>query len=253
MNQYFNLTRWGRLLRKHAAEQVGSYALGAAVLLGGLVLVIGFLAYVGGGPPSVSGQAALFLLFLLGAGSFFTSSVLAGYGQGSRAALALTLPASQLEKFLVAWVVSVPVFLAVFLAVFYIADSLVLSLYHQPATLFNVFERREGWLHMGLQFLLVQALALWGSIFFPRQQFVRTAFVVFGAAAGLTVLNLKALQALLHTPLAFALPYQAAKLLPNGPLLTLPATQLGWLAGVVPALVLLLWAAAYARLTEKQL
>ena len=101
MNQFFSLSRFGRLLRKHTTENLASYALGAAVLLGGMLVVMGFVAYVGGGIGR-TGQAVLFILFLMGAGSFFTSTVLGQFGSGSRAALALTLPASQFEKYLAA-------------------------------------------------------------------------------------------------------------------------------------------------------
>ena len=252
MSQYFSFTRFGRLLRKHTTEHLGSYGLGVAVLLGGLVAVMGFLSYLNGGPMSQAGQAAMFMLFLLGAGGFFTSQVLAGYGGGSRAALALTLPASQLEKFLVAWLWSLPVFGVVFVPLFMLAAWLVLSVSGHGADVWNPLANAEELWGIGRSYLLLHGVALWGSIFFRRQQVVRTAFVVLGALAGLFTLNVKLLRQLIGPEVAFALPLGTANLA-NGLHLTLPAAQTQWLWLVPLALVALLWAAAYHRLTEKQL
>ncbi|MGI4833537.1 MAG: hypothetical protein ACRYFK_08765 [Janthinobacterium lividum] len=252
MNQYFNLARFGRLLRKHAAEHAPAYALSSIVLLGGLLAVLGFLSYVGGGPPSQSGQAALFTLGLVAAGSFFASTALAEYSQGSRAALALTLPAAHLEKYLVAWLFSVPGMLLVFTAAFYLADWLVLAASGHPDKLANLFTNREWLLTTLLAFLVLHAVALWGCIFFRRQPFIRTGFLLFALVVVVGFLNYQALSLLLATKLNFVLPLTHVRL-PAGATLSLPESQERWLGWVPVALVLLLWPAAYARLTEQQL
>jgi hypothetical protein len=250
MNQLFNLTRFGRLLRKHTAEQLLTYALGAAVLTGGILVVLGFLAYIQGG-LSHGQQGILFTLMLLAAGSFFTSLVLAQFGSGSRAALALTLPASHLEKYLVAWLFSLPIFLVVFGAAFYFADWVVLSLSREPDTLLNLFEAKEtaGVLTF---FLAVHGVALWGSIFFVRQQFMKTAFAVAIVTVVIAVANYQVVHALLGKAVQGAFPFGTVALQNDAPL-TLPASQEQWLSLLPFGLAALLWLAAYARLTEKQL
>ena len=251
MNQYFNLTRFGRLFRKHTAEHLAPYALGAAVLLGGMLVVLGFLAYLQGGLGQTQ-QGVLAILFLLASGSFFTSLVLGQFGVGSRAALALTLPASQLEKYLVAWVFSLPIFLLVFVADFYLADWVVLSLSREPSTLINMLRYEATPTVLGV-FLVLHGVALWGSIFFQRQQFMKTAFIALLALALLSVANFQVLkQALAGSIVQSAYPFGTVMLRNDMPL-TLPDTQLPWLALVPLALAALLWLAAYARLTEKQL
>jgi hypothetical protein len=251
MNQFFSLPRFGRLLRKHTTENLARYALGAAVLLGGMLVVMGFVAYVGGGIGR-TGQAVLFILFLMGAGSFFTSTVLSQFGIGSRAALALTLPASQFEKYLVAWVFSLPVFLAVFMASFYLADWLVLSLTPDSDTLLNVFGDAEAVITVGIVFLVLHGVALLGSIGFRQYQFIKTAFAFFLAATVLVVINYQVMKGVIGPEFKMALPLGSVNL-SNGPSLTLPDEQSRPVLLPLLALIPLLWLAAYARLTEKQL
>ncbi|MBJ6142544.1 hypothetical protein [Hymenobacter sp. BT559] len=250
MNQSFNLARFGRLLRKHTAEHVMSYALGAGVLLGGMLAVMGFLTYMGGG-LSHDQQEILFTLFLLAAGTFFATTVLAEYGTGSRAALALMLPASQLEKYLVAWVFSLPVFLAIFVADFYLVDWLMISLSSEPDTVASVFHT-EMLTSLGGVFLVVHGVALLGSISFRRQQFIKTGFLLFAAMVVLVVVNYQVLSAMVGPELRMSLPFTSVNL-NNSPSVSLPEAKSRLLLLPLLALVPLLWAAAYARLTEKQL
>lgn len=250
MNQYFNLTRFGRLLRKHTVEHFNSYALGAGVLLGGMLAVMGFLAYVQGGLGHGQ-QAILFILFLLAAGTFFTTTVLAEYGVGSRAALALMLPASQFEKYLVAWLVSLPVFFAVFIADFYLVDWLVISLSREADTVANVFTA-DVLGSLLLVYLILHGIALWGSIMFRQQQFIRTGFSLFAVAVGLSIVNYQVLKAVIGPEFRMTLPFTAINM-NNGPSVSLTEAQSQPLLLPLLILVPLLWAAAYARLTEKQL
>jgi hypothetical protein len=251
MNQYFNLTRFGRLLRKHTAEYMKTYAMSAAVLLGGLLLLLGFCTYIQHRPLNEAMQAVLFSLCLLGAGSFFASTVFGQFGAGRQAALALTLPASQFEKYLLAWLLSLPGFLVVFIAAFYLADWLVMhSVSPKPASLLPLL---QGEAIPGLRtYLALHGLALWGSIFFPRLQFVKTAFLGLGVALLVGVANFQVLNNLVGGNLGMAIPFGAAAINGAGPLQLDPAQE-RWLVLLPLTLAALLWAAAYARLTEKQL
>lgn len=249
MNQYFNLTRFGYLLRKHLTEQALSYLLSAAVLLGAMLVVMGFLTFLQNSPPGEIGQSVLAILFALGAGSYFTSTAFGQLGAGRQAALALTLPASQVEKYLVAWLVSLPVFLVVFVVVFYAADWLIQSLASHPQPIVNIFTPETG--QLLLVYLVVHGAALWGSIFYNRLQFVKTASVGLLAAAVIGFVNFRVLKSLLSSDLLMALPLGDARF--NNATLSLPEAQQAWLGLVPLALAGLLWAAAYARLTEKQI
>lgn len=251
MNQYFSLTRFGRLLRQHATENLKTYALGAAVLLGGLLLLLGFCTYIQHLALNESMQSMLFAMCLLAVGCFFTSMAFGQFGAGRQAALALTLPASQLEKYLLAWLVSLPLFLVVFTASFYLADWLVMHLVSPtPGPLLPLL---AGKALPGLQlFLSLHGLALWGSIFFPRLAFVKTAFLGLMGALVLGVVNFQVLNKLLDGSVGMAIPFDAVGITGAGPLL-LPQAQQKWLVLLPLTLAVLLWAAAYARLTEKQI
>lgn len=64
MSQFFNISRFGRLFSKHTTEHVGGYLLATGVLLGGLGLVLGFVAYMSTGPVTPDLQAAIFVMGL---------------------------------------------------------------------------------------------------------------------------------------------------------------------------------------------
>lgn len=252
MSQYFNLTRFGRLFSKHTAEHALGYGMGMAVLFGGILLVMGFLTYLQGSPPSLGGQSVFFTLFLLAAGFFFASLALNQFSERRQAALALTLPASQVEKYVVAWLYSLPIFLVVYTAVFYAADWLVLHLMGQQEAppMLNIFTRDT--LDILGVYLVVHSLALWGSIFYQRLQFVKAAFAAFLALVLLGLVNYQVLKSFVGSDLVFTVPLSTVRF-HDGSELVLPDAQEHWLALLPLALTALLWLAAYARLTEKQL
>lgn len=257
MSRYFNSTRFGRLLRKHTAENLTRYLLSAGVLLGGMVLVMGSISYLQGSPPNNIIQKIFFGLFLLAAGGFFGSAAFAQFGAGRQAAMALTLPVSQFEKYLVAWLFSLPFFLVVFVADFYVADWLVMQLLRGagPAgTLMNVFAEREFTVDMLLALGLVHGVALWGSIYFTKLQFVKTAFLGFGVLAVLAMVNSQVLKQLITPKVMNTVPFSAVRIPEAGQqfVLELPAGHGLWLGLLPLALAALLWLGSYARLTEKQ-
>jgi len=101
-------------------------------------------------------------------------------------------------------------------------------------------------------FLVLHGVALWGSIYFTRQQFLKTAFSVALLFLVMAVANFQVVKALLGQAVQMSLPFGTVALRDDAPL-TLPAGQEQWLGLLPLALAALLWLAAYARLTEKQL
>ena len=257
MNQSFNLTRFGRLLRKHTTEHLTSYLMSAAVLLGGIIVVLGSLTYMLRRPLEHEVQVILFMFGLLAAGATFTSSVFAAIGTPRGAAPALLLPASHFEKYLVAWLYSLPVFLVVYTAVFRLVNTLVLQAGSQghPYEAYDFSRGAREWATPLLSYMLLHSAALCGAIYFRRLHVIKTAFLLFGSAVALILANRQFIKGLLP---------DSWPVFPFGDvwvgersqrvLLALPTSQwqLALMLGAL-ALATLLWLAAYTRLTEKQI
>jgi hypothetical protein len=257
MSQFFSSNRFGRLLRKHAGEHLPSYLMSAAVLVGGVLVVLGTLTLLTRRPLERELQAVLFVFGLLGAGALFTSSIFAEMGNPRGAAPALLLPASHFEKYLVAWLWSLPVFLGVYTAVFTLINLLVLQLSSQghPYELYDFSRNTSEWAGPLLSYVLLHSVALCGAIYFRRLHIIKTAFLVFGTVLVLLLANRQFVQALVPN---------SSPIMPFGDmwvgegsqraLLALPEGQWQLALVLLPlALAGLLWLAAYARLTEKQI
>ena len=257
-NQYFSFPRFARLFGRHTAEHLRGYLLTAAVGLGGMVLVMGFVTYLSHRALEPGLQQVFFILFLLGGGTVFASTIFAQFGERRRATVALLLPASHLEKFLVAWLYSLPGFVLAFVPLFYLANAAVAYAGAAPGQtpeLVNVFADRKAALAVGWFLAMLHGAWLAGAIYFEKTHFVKTGFAVFLLLAVVSVANFQVLKAwtgahLLPTPpfsSIFVLegPKQYPVLLPEGHGL--------WLGLVPVALAGLLWLAAYLRLTEKQI
>ena len=257
MNQLFNFSRFGRLFRKHTTEHAGGYLLATGVLLGGIGLVLGFVAYTSWEPMAPDMQGVVFVLGLLAAGAFFTSTVFAMFGEKKQAAAALLLPASHWEKYLVGWLYSLPLFLAVYVGCFFLIDRLVLQLssHGKPFEMVQLFDGERHLYFSLVAYAAWNAVFLWGSIFFAKQHFVRTAFGVLLAVVVVAQLNTQVMEHLVGRELRQVLPF-AGILLREGPeaqLVGLAPAQYRWFALVPLGFMLLAWTAAYRRVTEKQL
>ena len=153
---------------------------------------------------------------------------------------------------------SLPFFLVVFVVNFYAADWLVMQLLrgNGPAgTLMNVFAEREFTADMLLALCLVHGVALWGSIYFTKLQFVKTACLGFGVLAVLATANAQVLKQLIAPGVGNTVPFGKLMIPEAGQrfMLELPAGHGLWLSLLPLALAALLWLGSYARLTEKQL
>lgn len=258
MNRHFNLSRFGRLLRRHTAEHLRSYLMSTAVLLGGILVVLSTLTYLTHRPLGGEIQMVLFMFFLLGAGAVFTSSVFAAVGDQRQAAPALLLPASHLEKYLVVWLYSLPGFLVVFTAAFLAIDALVLQVANNglPHPLLDLTSTVRPAATAIISYALLHAVALWGAIYFERLHIVKTAFAFFGLVVVVLLVNFQMLKTLLVSDIGLTIPFGGVQVSANGQqfALDLPDSQTQLLLVLLPlGLAALLWLGSYARLTEKQL
>lgn len=257
-SQTFDFGRFRRLFARHTAEHLRGYLMTAAVGAGGMLLIMGFVTYLQRSALAPGGQGAFFIVFLLGGGSIFASTVFAQFGDRRQASVALLLPASHLEKYLVVWLYSVPLFLLGFMPLFYLADALTAYVGAAPGQtpeLLNLFKARQDFAGVFWWFFLLSGVFLWGAIYFEKAHFVKTGFAAFVGMVGLSLLNYQALKGLLSGEVKFAPPFTGANLVEGDAYYTLqlPDVQTAWLALLPLALAALLWLAAYFRVTEKQL
>ncbi len=256
MSQLFSFSRFRRLFRRHTAEFLSSYGMAAVVLMGGIALVLGFMAYVTELNPIV--QGLFYTMGLLAAGAIFTCGIFAQFGAPKQATVALTLPASQLEKYLVGWVYSFLVFSVVYTACFYLVDWIVVGLddwHGQPKQLFSLFGPQQKVYTAFLYYAALHAGALWGAIFFEKNHFIKTAFAGFLLLLVAVVVNYQAVKSFIGPGLQMASPFIGVTINDATGFyrVSLPDAQARWLLVLPLALAALLWRAAYVRLTEKQL
>ena len=181
MNNTFYLPRFLRLLNKHTKEHYKTYLMSVAVLAGLLAATLGYSVYMGwlkGGESKL----AIFYLFLLLAGTIFTSMIFSDLGDKKKAISTLMLPVSHLERFLVGWIYSFVIFQLAFFTCFYAVDFVIMTLCkyaHPNYRLLNLFNEDSKTLWIFLFFWFLHSVALMGSVFFNKLHFIKTAFVFF--------------------------------------------------------------------------
>jgi hypothetical protein len=258
MNEVFSFRRFRRLFVKHTVEHYRTYLMSVAVLLGVLFLGGSFIFYMMSDPPDPGFQTAMFSSLLLIAGTLFTSTVFSDYGDKNKAIPALTLPATALEKFLVGWLYSYPIFLIVYTGAFYLALWGLSSGRHWGAGqhFYLMSLRQPGTEVFFVAYSVLHAFSLFGAIFFKKLHFIKTGFAFF-IALGITIflhsLLLKGITGLgmmiLELPfgfLHFTIHHRFYTISAHDHDTSTTISYLLWLA------TLMIWVAAFFRLKEKQ-
>jgi hypothetical protein len=261
MNEIFNLKRFGRLFYKHTAEHYKSYlmsviVLACVLLLGGSLLV--FLLNV---RMELSLQLVLLGWVVLLTGTIFTSTIFADLGNDKKALGILTLPSSHFEKYLVAWLYSFVVFLVVSIGCFYIVMLFLLHAKHfpgPPMEIFSLFYDVLGFdgnvlFVILILYALFHSIAFFGAIYFKKLHFVKTALVFFLIISILIIFNNITIGYMLHREIIQVVPFTSVGFMENGKYFGLNAQAFVWTGQLVYiAMAIILWAAAYFRLKEKQ-
>lgn len=257
MNNHFNLRRFRLLFRKHTTEHYKTYLMSLAVLLGGMFAIMGFINYLASSPLNPEVQRTFLILFLPGAGMVFSSTVFAQLGDKKRAIAYLTLPASQLEKYLVGWIYSFPVYLLLFVPSFYLMLWLLLHLdprvVGEPVIL-NVFTDMPPLHELIILYALFNAAMLIGSAYFNKNHFIKTVFAGIVILIVFYNLNKQMVQAMLGRDLMSAGPFSTAAFLEDDTRYQVSAFEGNehLILALVLVLALMGWAVAYFKVREKQ-
>ena len=227
-----------------------------SVLVGIMALVMGFAAY-GTGKLDTNLQYLFFTLFLVGAGSVFTSMVFTDLGEPKRAIAFLTLPASTLEKYLVAWIYSFLIYLLLFVPAFYLVAAVVINIGgrgNEEAELLKLFGPTSNLDNVVLIYAFMHAASLVGAVLFRKIHFIKTIFILFLGFFALIILNKLLLNAMIGQDIVSSIPLSKAMFSENGQVYTLGLKEnelsFTWVASI--GFIFIIWAAAYFKLKEKQ-
>jgi hypothetical protein len=254
MSNLFNVKRFGRLFLKHGTEHYKAYLMSLLVLVGVMMLGGCFLVYMIEAPMDTALQTVMFGSIYFLAGTMFTSTIFADFGDQKKAVSSLTLPASNFEKFLVGWLFSLVLFSLVYTATFYLILLILINLQHIPNAPHRIIDVLAGqYVMIFVIFALLHAITIFGAIFFKKLHFIKTAFCFFISVAMATLLNTIFLQLLLGHRIRPAIPFGFVVVIEDNvaPIegSNLSGMMIMWMIIII---ALIFWVAAYYRLKEKQ-
>lgn len=177
----FSLSRFWLLTRKQWVENRKPYVLGAMALIGILSFFILFTILSDNHTGfHVSSQETVFFVGLISAGAIFSSTLLKPYEEKPKSIQAFMIPASIVEKFLVAILYSMIFFPVVYLVIAY--PLIMLGLYIDVEVLGHLnlpfALKHERLLRSPLLCLIIQSCFLLFSVVFRRYAFLKTMVMV---------------------------------------------------------------------------
>ena len=255
MHKHFSLQRFLRLFIKHTAEHYRTYLMSMGVLVGVMLFGGGFLFFLMPEPPDTGFQTAVFLMLMLLSGTIFTSTVFSDFSEKNKAAAAIILPATSLEKFLIGWLYSYLIFILAYISIFYI------SLYGLSSftiwgnkTFIILGMRKEVIIAAFVLYSFLHAIALYGAIGFKRLHFIKTAFLFFLGYAIVMLFNYVFLHQIIWAKLEHMdIPFAGISFTVDGQYYVVqnPSSQTAInLASTV--ISLLMWVSAYYKLKEQE-
>lgn len=265
MNNVFNISRFANLFKKHTTEHYKGYLMSLAVLMGILLAFCSFFAYVAKSAMTAEAQFGIYIVFMLVAGTIFTSGVFSDLSETKKAIATLTLPASHFEKFVVKWLYSYLVFGVLYTCIFYTVMIPISSAAVEQGghvALLNIF-RADNLSDIFISYTLAHAITFLGAIIFKKMHFIKTGFVMMGIFIVIVTANKWIMEGLIGRKISGAFPFinfdfteDTRTVLGNTStnyniaLHNSSSTISGHV--LVIAITLLFWAAAYSRLKEKQ-
>jgi hypothetical protein len=201
MNASFSFQRLTWLVQKHWSENGRKYLMSLLVIAG--IFVAWFSLQLLGNRDwrmSEDVQFGAYFFGLYAVGTFYASIIFSDLNNKSNGTNYLSLPASHLEKTIVAWLFCFVFFYISYTLVFYAVDVLFVKIANQlllrnakenlnigatsiqdsMSTITNVFVKRWNmdvnmmrYFHLG--FIALQAIFFLGSVYFTKYNFIKTA------------------------------------------------------------------------------
>jgi hypothetical protein len=187
MNDTFNIKRFGWVFKKSILERP---ALMLGLMLVTLVITLLTYAIVQSMAGIAKAQVSAFVFGFLVGGSFMSSSALGYFSSNSSGTSFLMLPASHLEKWLCAVLISGVIYAAIYLCFFRLVDVFFVNNYHQGLdpnspnyqNLYHSVEvfgfNNEIAKNIFIIFFNISGAMLLGSLYFNKVSYIKVALLV---------------------------------------------------------------------------
>ncbi|SFC44272.1 hypothetical protein SAMN05421747_11148 [Parapedobacter composti] len=265
MDNLFNFRRFGLLAKRHFSQYLKIYGIGALVF-GGVIALL-FVVVIPSHRSTVPAghQYAVYFLAVFGGLFVFTSSVFRPYHRPRQAAFNLLLPASTLEKYLLAWLLSCVFYFICAQGVFFAVHYLVMSYYQSRG-----YAIESMWTYDRLvigsnghvfryvavtAYFFVHAAALLGAAVFRSYATLKSAFALLIIGLSYGYFNSALVAALLAEGKVQGsqLPFLSSYVQVGDVSYTV---SLGishcWMLAFYLLVAVLLWISAYVKLREKE-
>lgn len=255
MNNIFNFSRFTQLFIDHTVANYKKYLMSFSVLMGILFLVMVYVASGKSFAISQGSRQIYFSIFMFIGGAIFTTGIFSTLGDKRKAIAYLMLPASNFEKLLVGWLYSFLIFLVFYLGGFYLIDMVILSLGKKPVNGATVMSFGSDFKYstLLLTFMWVHSMAFFGSVFFKKLHFIKTAFSVFILVMVITILNKLLINTMIGENVETGAPFSSLMIYEGEKDYYLKTTELVGLVPYLSACIsLLLWVGAYFKLKETE-
>ena len=265
MNNVFSLSRFLLLVRAHFRKNLKGYALGCLVLIGVIIGLFFFVIGLNKAERVEAGhQVMVYILAVYGGLFVFSAKALQPYQRVREGIYQLTLPASRLEKFLLAWMFSLIGYTLVANGIFFLVRYGVLQYYaskgYEIVSYFDdrLSQREEDVSIMSvliMSYVFIHAFAFFGSMLFRRLVVLKTALTLLLVVVAYWLLNgllfrLLFTQEITQAPL---IPFMPLYIADNETRYRIVIS--GWQYGVfifAGILIGLLWLTTYHKLREKE-
>ncbi len=263
MNNTFSFIRFGWLMKKTFSER--PVQLLGFVVISFLVSLAVYIFFKLTGDFEVA-QNASFIMGLVFGGSFLASMVFNYFSTNAAGVSFLTLPASQLEKWLCGIVITGILYVGLFLLFFRLMDLSFIALYHKGLDPESPFYRQaynavqvypfDGFLapSIFMMFFNFAGAMLVGAFYFNKASFIKTALILCVICFGGFLLNILVAN-IFFSDVNSAFPYffvwltvgkETGRMEIEG---SLHRVVMAIFQYVLPVI---LWTLAYLRLKEKQ-
>lgn len=266
-NNFFSPERAWILLRSYLSLNWRQFMLGLGAVAAVILMIVLYAAHdylsVIHGTSERSfrmyefwmGEVKLLTVLLFVAGTLFASRTFSPFSSRGQAADALMMPASVTEKFLVRWVVTVPVFFTVMWLMMFVGEMFkiaYLSVYHHIGTIpiewselfttSNYVCEHYGWLVI-MGFLALQSFFILGSTVWSSHHFLKTLVSVAAIIAVYTIFCVLMAENMKEPGFAYPTPW----------ILRTPERAYHTFMWTCGAITLFNWGVTYLRLREAEI